>query len=673
MFQISEYRTSKAPSKAPMLAAALVVLAGGISLLVSQAAVWDATRWLSTWVSIKPNTAIGLVLAGFTLALQSLRVKNHAGRRAAQAAASVLALCVLALGLSSLVQSLFDLDLGIDRLFFADQLPHSGAPGRMAPLTAICLSLAGISLLLLDYRHKRGHYPAEYGAIVMAGLAGIPFIGYLYSATSMVQLSSSTSMAPETTVFFFMLAFGILAARPDHPLMRLWRGASPGGLLMRSLLPASLLLLVLLDFIVKWGVRNGVYGPDMASPVLILASSALLFVLFCRAAAILNSEHESRRLGEAALAESNALLRVVSDNTPDAIFVKDRSGRMIFANPATLRLLDKKLDQVIGRTSADIYAEPADAARIDADDRLVMASGVAKVFESTLKFPSGERTLHAAKAPWLNEQGDVMGLVGISTDITDRKRIEDSLKEHETQLEALVAARTAEVSELIGHLESTREEEKRAIARELHDDLGSSLTALNMHLAILFQQMPPEPRLTERSVQVKALLTSVTNATRRIQIGLRPDKLDVFGIKAAITEQAVEFEKYTGVPCHANLPDEGLAYAPRVDIALFRMVQEVLNNIAKHAQATRVDVVLDDTDDEIALTIRDNGVGMAVGQPIDTSTHGLRGMRERAGYLGGTVKITSAPGKGTTIQITIPKTGANMSAASSSDEHIDAS
>jgi PAS domain S-box-containing protein len=451
--------------------------------------------------------------------------------------------------------------------------------------------------------------------------------------------------------------------------MSLWNSTSPGGRLLRSLLPNSLLLLVALDFAIKWGVQNGLYGADKASPLLILLSSSLLFVMFSRMAALLNREYEGRRKGEVALAESNALLQVVSDSTPDAIFVKDHEGRMIFANPAKLRLLGRQNDEVIGLRSADLYDDPADAELIDSEDKSVMESGQPKVFEATMTFPYGERTLHSTKAPWRNAKGEVMGLVGISTDITERKRMEDALKAHETQLEALVTARTIEVSELIGHLETTREEEKRAIARELHDDLGSALTALNMHLSLIFQQMPEDQKFTDRAAKIKVLLGSITDATRRIQIGLRPDKLDVFGIKVAIAEQAVEFEKYSGVECNASLPDDPLAYAPRVDIALFRMVQEALNNIAKHARATRVDVVLDDTDDEIMLTVRDNGIGIPSEQP-GVVTHGLRGMRERAGYLGGSVKISSASGNGTTIVITIPKTAANLLAPETAQEQV---
>ncbi len=354
------------------------------------------------------------------------------------------------------------------------------------------------------------------------------------------------------------------------------------------------------------------------------------------------------------------LLRAVSDNTPDAIFVKDRNGRMVFANPAKLRLLGKEREQVIGFRSEELYLDKDDAARVNIEDQSVITGGKAKTFETTTRYAHGIRTMHSTKAPWLDAKGEIMGLVGISTDITERKRMEDALKAHETQLEALVAARTFEVSELIGHLETTREEEKRSIARELHDDLGAALTALNMHLSLIFQQMPPEPKFTERSVKIKALLSSITDATRRIQNGLRPDKLDVFGVKIAIAEQAAEFEKYTGVVCNVNLPDDQLVYSGRVDIALFRIVQEALNNIAKHAKASHVDVVLDDVDDEIVLTVRDNGVGIPAASPGDVVTHGLRGMRERVAYLGGTVRVSGAEGKGTTIVITIPKTPENM-------------
>ncbi|MNR88151.1 Oxygen sensor histidine kinase NreB [compost metagenome] len=654
-------RTTFTPLWAPLLAAALMASVGVMAMFNVHQNLWFLDYRLFDLVPIMANTAVAFVLAGLALVLRSFKISTRRANTVFAVLASIAALCVALLGLSTLAQYMFDLDVGLNRLFpgLAEH-GYKAYLARLAPLPALGFTLAGLSLLLLDYRTARDHYPSEYGAFILAGVMGIPLIGHLYNVMSVDELNAAHTVTPFISIIFFILALGILSARPEHRLMSLWNSTSPGGPLLRRLLPNSLLLLVVLDFAIKWGVQHRYYDADKASPLLILLSSTLLFIMFCRTAALLNREYEGRQQGEAALAESNALLRAVSDNTPDAIFVKDSSGRMVFANPAKLRLLGKERDEVIGFRSIDLYPLKEDADKVKLEDQSVLDGGVPKVFETTIRFASGVHTMHSTKAPWLNANGQVMGLVGISTDITERKRMEDSLKAHETQLEALVTARTFEVSELIGHLETTREEEKRSIARELHDDLGSALTALNMHLSLLFQQMPPEPKFTERSLKIKALLSSITDATRRIQNGLRPDKLDVFGIKIAIAEQAAEFEKYTGVTCNSSLPDDRLIYAPRVDIALFRMVQEALNNIAKHAQATHVDVILDDTDDEIVLTVRDNGIGMPSGQSTDVVTHGLRGMRERAGYLGGSVKVDSVIGRGTVIEVTIPKTAVNM-------------
>jgi len=644
---------------APLIAAAFILTVGIVAIYNATQDFWVLDYRLIDIIPIKTETAAVFILAALALAFRSFHVTHVIGRVVGKALASVFALCVVVAGASALLQYFFGFDLGLETLF-AKIGAHSKFWLYESPLAALGFVLVGVSLLLLDYRTSGGHYPSEYIAFILIGMMGIPLVGHLYNVMSVGVVDAARTLLPFMSLTFLVLGVGILAARPSHRLMRLWNSQSPGGPILRRLLPNSLLLLVILDFAIKWGVQNHLYDADKASPLLIMLSGTLLFIMFCRTAALLNREYEGRQMGEAALAESNALLRAVSDNTPDAIFVKDRDGRMIFANPAKLRLLGKVGEQVIGLRSEDLYLDINDADRVTEEDLSVMAGGKPMTFETTTRYANGIHTTHSTKAPWLDAKGEVMGLVGISVDITERKRMEDALKAHETQLEALVAARTFEVSELIGHLETTREEEKRSIARELHDDLGAALTALNMHLSLIFQQMPPDPKLTERSVKIKALLSSITDATRRIQNGLRPDKLDVFGVKIAIAEQAVEFEKYTGVVCNVNLPDDQLGYSARVDIALFRIVQEALNNIAKHAKATHVDVVLDDVDDEIVLTVRDNGVGIPAIDPGGvTTTHGLRGMRERVAYLGGTVRLSGAEGKGTTIVITIPKTPEN--------------
>lgn len=457
-----------------------------------------------------------------------------------------------------------------------------------------------------------------------------------------------------------LLVIGIFAARPPHRLFALWRSATPGGRLLRELLLQSLALLAGLDLLIASGLQHRFYGPEHVSPLHVLLGGAWLSLLFWRAAVLLNREHAVRREGEAALFETSALLRAVSDNTPDGIFIRDRDGRFILANPALAAVLGKSVQEITGHGATEVLADLDDAAMVLASDRAVMQAGRALSVEESLHLASGMRTFHSTKAPWLGYRGELLGVVGISTDITERKRTEDALRAHETQLEALVACRTAEVRELIGHLESTREEEKRAIARELHDELGADLTALGMHLGLLFQRMPVDPHADERSSQIKHLLGSIVTTTRRIQRGLRPDKLDVFGIKIALTEQVQEFAEYAGVHCKVSIPDEDMEYGAAIDIALFRMVQEALNNIAKHAKARNVAVILDDTDDSIVLTIRDDGIGLPENSADKLHTHGLRGMRERAAYLGGSVAFSSSPGGGTTIRVHVPKPQARV-------------
>lgn len=643
-----------------ILAALVLGVAGALLIYGWQAQLPAVVTPMSNAPSNRPNTGFALIMAALALALSARLGREEAlpmaRQRLLRLLVSGLALVMLAMGSVTLAEYATGVDLGIDHLLVNSFAGEQAWTGRMTLPAAAGTVLAGLSLLTLDLRLSNGHYPAEYLALAIIGFMAVPLIGYLFSVTAVSQVAASQGVAPQSALLYVLLGLSLLTVRPRHRVMNLWNSEGPGAALVRELLPKSLLLLLVLFLAVDGGARHGFYGYDKVSPLVMLLAGAWLSALFWRAGALLNREHEERLSHEQALSETSTLLRVVSDNTPEAIYVKDRKGRMVFANPATSRLLGMGSDNLIGKTSAELFADPEDARLVQEHDQEVMQSGSARAMEETIHGPEGVRTLYSTKSPWLDAWGRPQGVVGISTDITERKRVEDALREHEMHLERLVKERTAEVSELIGHLETTREEEKRAIARELHDDLGSALTALSMHFAILFQKLPPDSPLTERAQQIKALLATVTQTTRRIQVGLRPDKLDIFGIKTAISEQCVEFEKYSGVTCTVDLPDEDLSWAPATEIGLFRMVQEGLNNIAKHARATQVQLTLDDSEDGIVLTMRDNGVGFAPDAAAHRLTHGLRGMRERAQYLGGTFMVKSAPGQGCTVSIHLPRT-----------------
>jgi signal transduction histidine kinase len=246
--------------------------------------------------------------------------------------------------------------------------------------------------------------------------------------------------------------------------------------------------------------------------------------------------------------------------------------------------------------------------------------------------------------------------------ITEPPMTASAPQQLDAELERLVAERTADLSELLAHLTTSWDDDRRLLARKMHDSLGSSMTALTMHLALLSQQMPAEKVLQDRSAQMKQLLTNIIETNRQMQRSLWNDKLEFLGIKAAIRELVSEFGSDHQITARISLPEQDASY-PRVQgVALLRCVEEGLRNIAAHARATEVDVILDDNGEEIMLTVRDNGVGPAPLHAAASGHHGLRMLRERAHYLGGELTLAPAQQHGTVLTVTLPKQEPALSA-----------
>ena len=227
-----------------------------------------------------------------------------------------------------------------------------------------------------------------------------------------------------------------------------------------------------------------------------------------------------------------------------------------------------------------------------------------------------------------------------------------------------LAARNADLVELLGHLTTCWDDERRLLARKLHDNLGSSMTALTMHLALLAQQMPAEKNLQDRAAQMKQLLANIINTNRDMQLALWNDKLEFLGIKAALRELVTEFNAANNILARISLPDEDPVYTREQGVALLRCVEEGLRNVAAHASATEVDVILDDNDEEVMLTVRDNGVGPAAATEADPgSCHGLRLLRERAAWLGGALRLAPADTRGAVLTVILPKQVTALSGA----------
>lgn len=228
-------------------------------------------------------------------------------------------------------------------------------------------------------------------------------------------------------------------------------------------------------------------------------------------------------------------------------------------------------------------------------------------------------------------------------------------EQFEAEVERRVAERTAALSELLGHLTHCWDDERRQLARKLHDSLGSSMTALTMHLALLTQQMPQEKVLQNRTAQMKTLLMNIINTNRDMQLAIWKDKLEFLGVKSALAELVTEFGTQNNLVARISLPDEDSSYERDQGVALLRVVEEGLRNVLKHASATEVDVILDDNEDEIMLTVRDNGVGPARYDETSLDCHGIRVLAERAKYLGGQLSLRAAPERGTALTVVLPR------------------
>ena len=219
-----------------------------------------------------------------------------------------------------------------------------------------------------------------------------------------------------------------------------------------------------------------------------------------------------------------------------------------------------------------------------------------------------------------------------------------------------LAARAAELTELLGYLTNCWDEERRLLARRLHDSLGSSMTALTMHLGLLTQHLHEQP-LRDRAGQMKQLLNNIIETNRTMQLALWNDKLEFLGPKAAIAELVVEWGREHRIKARVSLPDEDPVYTRPQGVALLRCAEEGLRNVLAHAQASEVDVILDDDGDQAMLTVRDNGRGAAgAGAPGGLDCHGLRLLRERAHLLGGSLTLGAGPdGKGAALTLVFPK------------------
>ena len=358
---------------------------------------------------------------------------------------------------------------------------------------------------------------------------------------------------------------------------------------------------------------------------------------------LLQSEVDERRRAEEELRRAKQFSEHVVASVVDyAIFMLDPQGIIISWNAGAERLKQYRAAEIIGRHFSCFYT-PEDMALGLPQHLLRLAAEQGHIENEGWRVrKDGSHFWADVVITAVRDEGILTGFAKVTRDMSERRAAEEQLRESNRRLRELAA-----------HLQSAREQERLRIARELHDDLGQVLTALKMDLSGFVHRWP-EPRLQHELKPIVETVDEAIKSVRKILVQLRPEMLEDLGLKAALEWQVQEFQTRTGIDAQFVSALDSVELDPERAMAVYRILQESLTNVARHANATRVAVDLAAEDSQLLLKVADNGKGILPEEMRKARSFGLLGMRERALLLDGEVNVHSAPGQGTTITLRVP-------------------
>lgn len=341
---------------------------------------------------------------------------------------------------------------------------------------------------------------------------------------------------------------------------------------------------------------------------------------------------------EWAYSENRLHYQTLFEMSPDILLVFDNQYKVITTNSQALALVGLKTqDELSGRDIMD-YIIPEHHSKIKSAFQQLLTTGIPQIFECTLCNTGGNPITIEVKAVSLSgEERAASPIMIIGRDITERKDVESSLRN------------------LTAHLQRAREEERAVIARELHDELGQTLSTLKIHAHWISKKLP-ETCIEELNhlITMKHLIDSTIKCVNRITYSLRDTLYDEISLELGMKWEIEEFIESYRIQCDPHIDINGKIYHRALSSTILKVLKESLTNVARHAMGDEVYVSLKEKNDALILEVRDNGVGITPCQVNSTTSFGIIGMKERLVRWGGTLKIQGEKGRGTALTVTVP-------------------